>query len=73
MSVDNNSVNTPDEQQEFNLLDILKECSVEIESNLEILHDDLLFLKNGFNLLIGESKSGKTFTTIKSLIDSGFK
>lgn len=56
-----------------NMLDILEECSTEIESNLDILHSDLLFLKHGFNLVIGESKSGKTFTMIKSLVDAGLK
>ena len=53
--------------------DILSECSIDIESNLDKLHDDLLLLKHGFNLVIGESKSGKTYTTIKSLVDAGFK
>ena len=53
--------------------DILSECSINIESNLEKLHGDLLLLKHGFNLIIGESKSGKTYTTIKSLVDAGFK
>ncbi len=61
------------EEDKKDMLEILAECSMEIESNLEILHEDLLFLNHGFNLLIGESKSGKTFTTIKSLIDVGLK
>lgn len=55
------------------MLEILAECSIQIDSNLELLHKDLLFLNHGFNLLIGESKSGKTYTTIKSLIDAGLK
>lgn len=56
-----------------NIIKILEECSSEIVSNLDILHQDLLFLKHGFNLVIGESKSGKTFTTIKSLVDASLK
>ena len=52
---------------------IFTECSVDVESNLERLHTDLLFLKHGYNLIIGESKAGKTYTTIKSLVDAGFK
>ena len=55
------------------LIQLLEEFSVEVNSNLEILHSDLLFLKNAGNLVIGDSKAGKTFTTIKSLVDSGFK
>lgn len=55
------------------LMQLLEEFSVEVNSNLEVLHSDLLFLKNAVNLVIGDSKAGKTFTTIKSLVDSGFK
>jgi len=60
-------------EDEKNMLEVLAECSIQIDSNLELLHKDLLFLNHGFNLLIGESKSGKTYTTIKSLIDAGLK
>lgn len=50
-----------------------EELSQEEPSTLTRLHKESLFLKNAVNLLIGESKSGKTFTTIKSLIDIGLK
>lgn len=55
------------------MIDIFNEFNVNIESNLEVLHEDSLFLRNAINLVIGESKAGKTYTTIKSLVDLGFK
>ncbi len=61
------------DERAVDIRSILAECSIEIESNLERLHTDLLFLKYGYNLIIGESKAGKTYTTIKSLVDAGFK
>jgi hypothetical protein len=59
------------ENEEKDILEVLAECSINLDRNLELLHKDLLFLKHGFNLVIGESKTGKTYTTIKSLIDVG--
>ena len=56
-----------------NTLAILSKNSVEINTTLEVLHENLLFLKDAVNLVIGESKSGKTYTTCKSLVDNGFK
>lgn len=53
--------------------DIFNKHNTEIDSNLEVLHQDLIFLKNAINLIIGESKAGKTYTTIKCLVDKGFK
>jgi len=61
------------DERAVDIRSIFAECSVEVESNLERLHADLLFLKHGYNLIIGESKAGKTYTTIKSLVDTGFK
>lgn len=65
----NISINSEDSY----LIQLLEEFCVEVNSNLEILHNELLFLKNAVNLVIGDSKAGKTFTTIKSLVDCGFK
>ncbi len=59
------------QKTQLTILDIFKKHSIEVESNLEILHENLLFLENAINLVIGESKSGKTYTTIKSLVDVG--
>lgn len=50
-----------------------EDSSEEVPSLLEPLSSDMIFLKHAINLLIGESKSGKTFTAIKSLIDAGLK
>ena len=55
------------------ILEAFEKSSYEINSSLQPLHDDLLFLKDGINLVVGESKAGKTYTTIKSLVDHGFK
>lgn len=55
------------------ILEAFQSASFTIESTLQLLHDDLLFLKDGINLLIGESKAGKTYTAIKLLVDCGFK
>lgn len=54
-------------------MDIFKHCSISNISTLQKLGDDFLFLKNAKNLVVGESKSGKTYTVIKSLVDAGFK
>ena len=56
-----------------NTLAILSKNSVDITTTLEPLHEKLLFLRDAVNLVIGESKSGKTFTTCKSLVDHGFQ
>lgn len=56
-----------------NLIDLLKESSAEYIQSLESMSSQLLFLKFGTNLVFGETKSGKTYTVIKSLIDAGFK
>jgi len=55
------------------MLEAFEKSSYEINYILQRLHDDLLFLRNGINLLVGESKAGKTYTTIKSLVDHGLK
>lgn len=55
------------------IYDIFNSYNVEINSTLEPLHEKLLFLKDGINLIIGDSKAGKTYTTIKTLVDCGFK
>jgi RecA-family ATPase len=47
--------------------------SFDNKSTLQSLHKDLLFLKDAINLVVGESKAGKTYTTIKSLVDCGLK
>ena len=52
---------------------IFEAYNTPIESTLEPLHEKLLFLKDGINLIVGESKAGKTYTTIKILVDAGFK
>ena len=57
----------------MNIIDLFKHCSVVDISPLKKMHEDLLFLNNAVNLVIGESKSGKTYTVIKSLVDVGFK
>jgi hypothetical protein len=56
-----------------NIIDIFKMSSSSNITTLQKLGDDLLFLKNAKNLVYGESKSGKTYTAIKSLVDAGFK
>lgn len=58
---------------ESTIIEIFKKHSVDVSSMLEVLHANLPFLKDGINLVIGESKAGKTYTTIKSLVDNGFK
>lgn len=55
------------------IYDVFNKHAICIDSSLEQLHEDLLFLKDGINLVVGESKSGKTYTTIKSLVDAGLK
>jgi len=55
------------------ILEIFEKSSFNITTTLQPLHTDLLFLKDATNLLVGESKAGKTYTTIKCLIDCGFK
>lgn len=55
------------------IYDIFEKYNVAIESTLEPLHETLLFLKDGINLIIGESKAGKTYTTINQLVQCGFK
>lgn len=56
----------------YDILDLFKHCSIVNKSPLQKMHEDLLFLNNAVNLVIGESKSGKTYTIIKSLVDVGF-
>lgn len=53
--------------------EIFKKHHVDLKSNLEVLHKDLIFLKNAINLVVGQSKAGKTFTTISCLVEKGFK
>lgn len=55
------------------IYDIFEKYNVAINSTLEPLHEQLLFLKDGINLIIGESKAGKTYTTINQLVECGFK
>jgi len=55
------------------IYDIFDTYNVEINSTLEPLHEKLLFLKDGINLIIGESKAGKTYATINQLVLCGFK
>lgn len=55
------------------IFDIFDKFNEELTTHLEPLHESLPFLKDGINLLMGESKAGKTYTTIKSLVDNGFK
>jgi predicted ATP-dependent serine protease len=56
-----------------NIIDLFKLCSTVDVHPLKKLSDKLLFLNNAINLVVGESKSGKTYTVIKSLSDAGFK
>jgi hypothetical protein len=56
-----------------NIIDIFRFSSSSNITTLQKLGDDLLFLKNAKNLIYGESKSGKTYTVIKALVDAGFK
>lgn len=58
---------------ERTVYDIFAEYHTEIDSKLDVLHKELPFLKDGINLIIGESKAGKTYSTIKCLVDNGFK
>lgn len=60
-------------QNKRTVYDVFNEYHTHIESQLEILHESLPFLKDGINLIIGESKAGKTYSTIKCLVDCGFK
>jgi len=55
------------------IYDLFDKYNVAINSTLEPLHEKLLFLKDGINLMIGDSKAGKTYTAIKQLVDCGFK
>jgi hypothetical protein len=55
------------------ILEAFKKSSFDITTTLQPLHTDLLFLKDAISLVVGESKAGKTYTTIKSLVDCGFK
>jgi RecA-family ATPase len=55
------------------IYDVFAKHNIEISSILDVLHTNLPFLKDGINLIVGESKAGKTFTTIQALIDNGFK
>ena len=55
------------------IIDLFRACSESNITTFQKLGDNLLFLKNAKNLVFGESKSGKTYTVIKSLVDSGFK
>jgi predicted ATP-dependent serine protease len=57
----------------YNIIDLFKLCSTVDVHPLKKLSDKLLFLNNAINLVVGESKSGKTYTVIKSLSDAGFK
>jgi hypothetical protein len=54
-------------------MDLFEACSIVNVHPLKKLSDELLFLINAVNLVVGESKSGKTYTVIKSLVDEGFK
>jgi len=65
--------NSDTDKDTCTVLDIFAKHSVSTNSILEPMHKDLLFLRNAINLIIGESKSGKTYTTIKALVDAGFK
>jgi predicted ATP-dependent serine protease len=56
-----------------NIIDVFEYCSVSNLSTLQKLGDGLLFLKNAKNLVYGESKCGKTYTILKSLVDAGLK
>lgn len=62
-----------DKDSSTNIFDIFDKFNEELTTELEPLHEELPFLKDGINLLMGESKAGKTYTTIKSLVDNGFK
>lgn len=55
------------------VLAVFSRFHTEINSTLQQLHSNLPFLRDGINLLIGESKAGKTYSTIMSLIQCGFK
>lgn len=57
----------------YNIMDLFEACSIVNVHPLKKLSDELLFLNNAVNLVVGESKSGKTYTVIKSLSDAGFK
>ena len=63
----------PDPEPITTIYDIFDQYNVAIESTLEPLHTELLFLKDGINLIIGESKAGKTYTTINQLVQCGYK
>lgn len=64
---------TIDSEPITTIYDIFNKYNVAINSTLEPLHEKLLFLKDGINLIIGESKAGKTYTTINQLVQCGFK
>lgn len=64
---------TIDSEPITTIYDIFNKYNVAINSTLEPLHEQLLFLKDGINLIIGESKAGKTYTTINQLVQCGFK
>lgn len=57
----------------YNIIDLFKACSTVNVHPLKKLSDELLFLQNAVNIVVGESKSGKTYTVIKSLADAGFE
>lgn len=55
------------------IYEIFEAHHTEINTTLVQLHKELPYLKDAINLVIGESKSGKTFTTIQSLVNNGLK